>query len=117
MAGAKAEGVFLCLLLAIFSFSCSSYQVLDLKDEVWDVCKHYIAKNLGSPGDAHVDGNCCKKVREVNVQTFCHEFTENDIDKKISPREWADVAKRCNKPLPVGFNCAGYIVRPQYGHQ
>jgi hypothetical protein len=62
MAGAKAEGVFLCLL-AIFSFSCSSYQVLDLKDEVWDVCKHYTAK-----------------VREVNVQTtICHEFTEGDI--------------------------------------
>jgi hypothetical protein len=115
MAGAKAEGVFLCLLLAIFSFSCSSFQVLDLKDEVWDVCKHYIAKNLGTPSDAHVDGNCCKKVREVNVQTICHEFTEGDI-RRIDLRQLAEVAKLCNKPLPVGFNCSGYIVEPKYGH-
>jgi hypothetical protein len=114
MAGAKAEAAFLCLLLAIFSFSCSSYQVLD-QDELWFVCKHYIAKTLGLPADAHVDGNCCNKVREMNVQTICHEFTAGDI-RRIDLRQWAEVAKRCNKPLPVGFNCAGYIVPPQYGH-
>ncbi|TVU17097.1 hypothetical protein EJB05_33111, partial [Eragrostis curvula] len=117
MAGAKGARLYLCLLVAftaIASFSCNAYlQVEDMKekDDIMYLCKHEIARKIGSPWNAKPHTDCCKKVKQVNVQEICRDFTVED-KHKIDLWMWAAVTRNCGNPLPEGYDCSGYIVPP-----
>ncbi|CAN6326931.1 unnamed protein product [Urochloa humidicola] len=119
MAGsARVTAAYLCCLLfafaAIRSCSASSYelQVVVTKADVMRVCRANLEKNLGQPFPDK-NGACCQHVRSVNVRQICQQFTAAD-KAYIALHKWVTVARVCDRPLPVGFNCAGYIV-PRVG--
>ncbi|RCV16109.1 hypothetical protein SETIT_3G111500v2 [Setaria italica] len=108
MTSAKALGVS-CLLvvLAISPSPAQAYQVLDLKAKVLHKCMMYIEKTgelmpqRSSP--------CCDKVRKADVQDICNKLTTAE-KARIKIEKWVQVTRKCENPLPVGFNCAGYVV-------
>jgi len=111
MGSARATGVSMCIMLvifAIFSSTSSAYQVLAVKDDIMVHCRFYIFKNIGSPFPPSSSA-CCQDVRGANVVNVCHDFTDQD-KAKIDLWKWAAVTRVCGNALPVGTNCAGYIV-------
>ncbi|CAL4895346.1 unnamed protein product [Urochloa decumbens] len=109
--GARVTGAYLCCLLVVFAAirSCSSsYEVQALKDDIMRYCRFYLEKNMGHQFPPE-KGVCCDHVKSANVASICQEFTAQDL-AKIKLSKWVSVAKVCDNPLAVGFNCAGYIV-------
>ncbi|CAL4909993.1 unnamed protein product [Urochloa decumbens] len=112
--GARVTGAYLCCLLVVFAAirSCSSsYEVQALKDDIMKHCRFNLEKNMGQPFPPR-EGACCEHVRSANVAQICQEFTlPRTWQKSRCPSgKWVTVARACENPLAVGFNCAGYIV-------
>ena len=112
MTSAKVPGVFILLVvLAISPCPARAYELLDLKAKVLHKCMMYIEKTAelmpkrSSP--------CCDKVRKADVKDICNKFT-NDEKVKIEIEKWVQVTRKCENPLPVGFNCAGPLISPSY---
>lgn len=112
MGSARATRVYMCILVvfAILSLPVSSraYEVLDLKGDIMQHCRFYINKNLGTADPAY-DSVCCNVVRQANVVDICQQFTDED-KAKIELWKWVRVTRMCENALPLGTNCAGYVV-------
>ncbi|TVU17099.1 hypothetical protein EJB05_33113, partial [Eragrostis curvula] len=111
----KILGVFyLLLILVLWSSSfhdARAYQIQDdTKYHLMHQCILYMEKDVGdvTPG---YNSLCCKRVRRANVCDICDQLTPGE-KSRIQLSKWVHITRECGNPLPVGFNCAGYVVPP-----
>lgn len=111
MANAKALGIF-CLLVGVAiysSYPTHAYQLLDLKAKVLRECWTHIHRQAFSMPER--SSLCCKKVEKADVKDICNNLTDDD-KVKIDMVKWVQVTRKCENPLPAGFNCAGQLIFP-----
>ena len=47
---------------------------------------------------------CRKEVEHCDMTCVCHILNHND-EKHVDPKKLVRLARECNKPVPVGYNC------------